>query len=143
MTQVDFYILDQQVKGNRFTLACRIIEKAWRQGHRVLVQTQNNEQTLHMDRLLWTFRDVSFLPHCVYPAKNPELNPILINHQSVSTGEHDILVNLQTDVPTTFSQFARVAELIDSDPATKQAGRQRFKYYRDRGYPLNSHTIQT
>jgi DNA polymerase-3 subunit chi len=30
---------------------------------------------------------------------------------------------------------------MDSDPEVRRAGRERFRFYRDRGYPLENHEI--
>ncbi len=66
MTRVDFYILQPAAYGNRYTLACRLAEKAWRQQHRILISVTNDEELRHMDRLLWTWRAQSFIPHGIY-----------------------------------------------------------------------------
>ena len=141
MTQVDFYILKDGASGDRFQLACRITEKAYRQGRRVLIQAASSAEANHMDRLLWTFRQNSFLPHGFPDKVDSAITPILINRDPDPGSEHDVLINLCHETPDFFSRFDRVAELIDHDPQVKLAGRQRFRFYRDRGYPLNSHEI--
>ncbi|MES9874360.1 MAG: DNA polymerase III subunit chi [Candidatus Sedimenticola sp. 6PFRAG7] len=142
MTQVDFYILDEQARGDRYGLACRITEKAWQQGHRVYLHTNSPAESRHLDKLLWTFREDNFLPHALADEADRGLNPVLIGNSPDSGDEHDVLINLATEVPVFFAKFERVAELIDNDPQIKQEGRQRFRYYRDRGYNLNSHNIK-
>ncbi len=142
MTQVDFYILGRQAKGDRYQLACRLTEKAWHQGHRVYLHTNSAGESQHLDRLLWTFRQGSFLPHGISTDADSELTPILIGDGDNSGNEHDVLINLATDVPDFFSRFSRVAELVDNDEQVKQESRQRFRFYRDRGYPLNTHEIK-
>ena len=141
MTQVDFYILDEKAPGNRFMLACRLAEKIYHQGRRIFIQTQSHEETRHMDRLLWTFRQVSFVPHAPQEKANPSTTPVIIGDTTQAGDESDVLINLALQVPNFFSRFERVAELIDREAEIKSAGRQRFKFYRDRGYPLNTHSI--
>ncbi len=141
MTQVDFYILKDQSAGDRFTMACRLTGKAWQQGHRVYLHTNSDAEAQHLDRLLWTFRQDSFIPHSMFEDADLELNPILIGHQGEVGDEHDVLVNLATEVPHFFSRFQRVAECIDHDAEIKQSGRNRYSFYRDRGYQLKTHEI--
>lgn len=143
MTRVDFYILTPQARGNRYTLACRITEKAWKTGHRVYVHTLNEEECRHMDRLLWTFRDGSFIPHGITPGADAVLNPVLVSCGDNPRLEHDVLINLASEVPDFFSQFERVAELIDHDEKVKLAGRKRYRFYKDRGYPMENHRIES
>jgi len=142
VTQVDFYVLEPQAQGNRFLLACRITEKAWRSGHRVYLHTLNQHECQHLDRLLWTFRELSFIPHAPIHS-NPDLqrNPVLLGWDEQIGSEHDVLINLHPQVPTFFSRFERVVELIDNEAEVRTAGRQRYTFYKSRGYPLNTHKI--
>ena len=56
-------------------------------------------------------------------------------------GPWDVLINLTDEVPEFFSQFHRLAELVAADEASRNAGRERFRYYRDRGYELHTHNV--
>lgn len=142
MTQVDFYVLAEKATGDRFTLACRLAEKAWQQGRRVYLHTGSEAESLQMDKLLWTYRVGSFLPHGLAIDADPALNPVLIGNGDNAGEEHDVLVNLASEVPGFFSRFERVVEPLDRNTEVRTAGRSRFRFYRDRGYPLNSHDIQ-
>lgn len=142
MTRVDFYILQDQARDDRFGLACRLAEKAWRQGHRVLLVTADADEARHLDRLLWTYRDGSFVPHGQLGTAPADMNPILVGHLGQDPGEeHDVMVNLATQVPTFFSRFDRVAECVDHDEDARKACRERYKYYKEHGYPLQTHDI--
>lgn len=142
MTQVDFYILKPQARDDRFGLACRLAEKAWQKGHRVLIHTNDDEEARHLDRLLWVYRDQSFVPHGRLDKVDADLNPVLLTCQGQEPGdEHDVLINLAAEVPRFFSRFERVAECVDKDEQARQLSRKRFRYYREHGYPLNSHDI--
>ena len=142
MTQVDFYILDEQAAGNRYLLACRLAEKIYHQGLRIFIHTESPEEARHMDRLLWTFRQGSFVPHATLEKADPVSTPIIIGSSGEAGEENDVLINLAPQVPNFFSRFKRVVELIDREAKVKTAGRERFRFYRDRGYPLNSHDIK-
>jgi DNA polymerase-3 subunit chi len=142
MTQVDFYVLEEQAPGNRFTLACRLSEKIYQQGRRIFIHTGSAEETRHMDRLLWTFRQGSFIPHGTDGDCDPAITPVIIGHGGENGEEHDVLINLAGEVPGFFSRFERVAEIIDREPQVVTAGRERFRFYRDRGYPLQKHDVR-
>ncbi|MEW7980318.1 MAG: DNA polymerase III subunit chi [Candidatus Sedimenticola endophacoides] len=141
MTQVDFYILRQQAPGDRYSLACRITEKAWRQGLRVYIHTNSEAESRHIDRMLWTYREDGFLPHDLAGEADPETNPVLIGSAAGGSEEHQVLINLAREVPVFIGGFERVAEVIDHDSQVKQEGRARYRFYRDRGYHLNTHDI--
>lgn len=140
MTRVDFYILGSQQEESRELFCCRLVEKAWQQGHRVYINTRDATQTQRLDQLLWTFRDGSFLPHEVYQGAEGD-TPVQLGHQLQPQHHHDVLVNLADETPLYFSQFSRLAEITTQQEEIAAAARKRFKFYRDRGYPLNHHSI--
>ena len=141
MTQVDFYVLGDNFSGDRYSLACRLVSKVWQQGRRIYLNTNSEAESKHMDRLLWTFREDSFIPHSLHNKADHDLNPVLIGHSDDIGDEHDVLLNLATEVPTFFSSFERVTEIIDNDSEVRRTGRVRFRFYRDRGYPITTHEI--
>ena len=144
MTRVDFYILEQATTEALLTLACRIAEKAVLSELEVLINTQSDADSRRLDELLWTFSQGSFLPHRLLAgADEPDQGePIWIGAgDEPRDGRWDLLINLATDVPVFFSRFSRVAELVGAETHSRAAGRERFRYYRDRGYELRTHHV--
>jgi DNA polymerase-3 subunit chi len=139
MTKVDFYILKDPAARQHFI--CRLAEKVWQQGHRVYIHTPDAAQSRQLDELLWTFRDGSFIPHGLDDDAAAERASIHIGHGEEPRHHDDVLINMGHTVPLFFSRFQRVAEVVGGDEQERQAGRERFRFYRDRGYPLASHTI--
>lgn len=144
MTRVDFYILQDSGGDALQRFACRLVEKAWGRGLRCHINTATPEQASRLDDLLWTFRDTSFLPHGpnTVDADTAARLAAIVATGDEPCSEADVLINLDTEVPAFFSRFERVAELVDNDSDRRNAGRERFRYYRDRGYPLDSHNIR-
>ena len=141
MTRIDFYILEQIQAEGREHFACRLVEKAYQQGHQVYVNAADEPQARRMDELLWTFRAGSFIPHtCVDVEEDPE-SRVHVGYGSDPLHHDDVLVNLAAEVPLFFSRFHRVAEIVDPDKGRREEARSRFRFYRDRGYDLKSHDI--
>lgn len=141
MTRVDFYLLPGQEALHRERFACRLADKAYRLGHRVYIHTDGAEQTRQLDNLLWTFQQSSFVPHCTAGENTGEAPPVLLGHDAEPDQDTPVLINLAPAVPLFFSRFDRVAELIDEQPDIRQQGRARYSFYRERGYPLNTHKL--
>lgn len=147
MTRVDFYILPDADPAQRPLLACRLAEKACGQGLKVYVHTATEGEALHLDELLWTFRDGSFLPHAIAKGTDPasaesESVPVLVGHDHEPSTHMDVLINLDMEVPRFFGRFERVAELVDQRPEQLARSRERYRFYRERGYELNSHQLK-
>lgn len=141
MTKIDFYSLKPDSRGDRFLLACRLIERIRAAGLRALVFCPDREEARHLDRLLWTFRDESFLPHGLVGQVDEGLTPVLISPDGRPESETQVLVNLAPQAPAFMDRFERVCDLVDHDPRLRSAGRARYRHYREQGYALDHHQI--
>ncbi len=141
MTQVDFYILEGIGTHARMLFACRLAEKVVGMGHRVFVQASSEGTARELDELMWTFHDGAFLPHCMAGA-DPEA-AVHIGHDGEPGEGFHLLINLGPEVPGFFARFERVAELVDGDETRKAQGRERFRFYKDSGYPLKTNQINS
>lgn len=141
MTRIDFYVLESQQAQAQGRLACRLADKAWSRQHQVYIHTNTQQQSEQLDRLMWVYQDGSFLPHCLQNTAYSIETPILIGHDHEPEQATDVLINLADDVPPFYSRFERIVELVTGDEITRQKSRQRYKYYRDRGYAIETHKL--
>lgn len=141
MARVDFYILENADAQARLKLACRLAEKAWLQSQKVLLLTPGSAEAQALDQMLWTFRDRSFVPHEIYSPDHPPRASVLISDSAQIPAEADVLINLRDEVPEGFERFSRIVEPVDGDPARRQSGRDRYRFYRDRGLAPDSHQV--
>ena len=137
MTRIDFYQLDS-ARYQPDKLVCTLCQKAFQSNQKVLLLTQDQQQSDKLDRLLWTHDDESFLPHD-QQEQDDFTTPILINHQASPRGERELLINLSHEIPVYFAQFERVIELVTSD--NRSISREHYSFYRERGYELNHHKL--
>ena len=143
LTQIDFYILpdDTVVEPLRYT--CRLIEKVYRLGHGIYVHCADQIQCQQIDDMLWQMDEASFIPHSHLAAGGPaENNPILIGCHTPPENHGEVLVNLAGDTPNFFSRFRRVAEIVPGRTEERTKSRQNYLFYKERGYPLNTHNIK-
>lgn len=142
MTRIDFYIINSKQKSSRAILACRLAEKAYSLENQIYIYTPDELQSKELDDLLWTYRAGSFVPHKLIEPQNNQNCPVLIGHQEAPEGLNQVLINLNSAVPLFFSRFERVVEIVNQDDTQRQLARERFKFYRDRGYDLHSHNLE-
>jgi len=150
VTKVDFYVLENDTRSGLLRFACQLTEKVVLLGHQVHLHTANNPTAEQLDKLLWNFSELAFLPHQRFDSKRPlKLSapvPITIGtagEQSDPQHCEDVLVNLDSEVPLWFSRFSRVTEFVAGGDADRQAARKRYRFYRDRGYNLDMHQIKS
>ena len=133
MTSIDFH----SNVANAILYCCRLARKARAAQCRIVLLTADRPQLNALDQALWTFSEHDFLPHVpaghALAAKTPI---ILTQDDAVDLPHHDILVNLSGMLPNHFARFERMIEVVGQDAGQVTAGRERFRHYRERGYPL-------
>lgn len=142
MTHVSFYILTDEQADAQLRFACRLAEKAHGEGHRLYLRVDDAQTGEQLDKLLWTFRQGSFVPHALLSnlAAKDDPTPVVIGSGEPPLQLDGVMVNLGSDVPGFFSRFERTLEVVA--PAQRAAARQRYRFYQDRGYPLQTHQIK-
>jgi len=143
MTRVDFYVSPNQAAEANLQLACRIAEKAYSKNNRVYVHVQDPQQAKRLDELLWVFRDGSFVPHCQNTDEKSSQAAVIIGFDEMPEMAPDVLINLADDVPNFFTRFERVAEIVSGAESARNIARSHFKFYRERGYPLETHELNS
>lgn len=140
MTRVDFYLLPDADAGGKHLAACKLTHKAYRLGHRVYILTGSPEESEQLDRLLWTFSAGSFIPHGLSQPPDPQL-PVVIGHAEPPEDVNSVLISLAAQAPAFFDRFERVAEIVCSSEEDRARGRERFRFYRERGHPPQTHQL--
>jgi DNA polymerase-3 subunit chi len=134
--RVDFYLIEDEDPAARWIFLCRLIEKAYLRGHRIYIHCQNQADAEHLDELLWTYKDDSFVPHNLQGEGPEPPPPVQMGYDKEPRGFHDILINLADPVPDYFKRFNRVIECVGSTDAEKEISRQHYRSYRAEGCTL-------
>lgn len=137
MTSVDFYFNAQ----DRLQVACRLAGKAHSQSKRVLIYAPESEMVLRIDRLLWTWQATGFVPHCRLDDPLASETPVLIAADETAPPACEILLNLSEACPPHFERFERLLEIVSAEETGRAAGRERYRYYKERGYRIASHDL--
>lgn len=145
MTRIDFYLLTGDAAGGETAISkdmavCRLTNKAFLLGHRVYIHTADAAEAQRLDNLLWTFNAGSFIPHAANHDVDENM-PVIIGPDAPPEAFNDVLVSLAPQVPECFSRFQRVAEVVGPGDEDKRLARERFRFYRDRGYELQTHNL--
>ena len=139
MTLVGFYVVQTSDPGERLQVAARLADKAFQRGHRIFINATDEAQATEINELLWSFRPASFLPHGLHGQEHSET--IAIGWGQEPDNHNDLLINLQLGIPSFFSRFARVAEVVTQEPDSLAALRKSWTFYKDRGYQLEKHDL--
>jgi DNA polymerase III subunit chi len=137
VTTVDFYFNAE----DRFQVACRLAGKALVQKKRVLIYAPDPEAASRIDKLLWTWPAIGFVPHCAVHDPLAAETPVLIASDAETPAACEVLLILGADCPPHFERFERLLEIVASDEAERDAGRSRYRFYQSRGYKIANHDL--
>ncbi len=136
--RIDFYVLPYTSPNAIEEFFSRLIEKIYLKNLRLDLVTNNNEASERWDRVLWTYRDISFLPH----EQAGSLAPIQIFTTENLQKKADILLNLTDSCPALFMEYPRIIDRSTEEPGAKAHARERYRQYRDAGATITTHPLQ-
>ena len=137
MTSIDFYT----GADDPLDVAARIAAKAWQQYGNVRVLTPDAATTDALDRRMWIVPATGFLPHCRLASPLAGETPVIVDDALDHVGPACVLVNLHPEPPPFFSRFERLADIVGRESGAADAGRRRWKFYRDHGYAMQHHAL--
>jgi DNA polymerase-3 subunit chi len=132
VTKVDFYT----GTDDKLRTACLLSHKAMQNGLRVLLHTPDQATTEMLDQLLWQHPAAAFIPHCLSSDEAAAEMPVIIGHQREPFPHSELLISLHTTCLPFFSRFERVIEIVSQEAEDARLGRERFGFYRERGYEM-------
>ena len=91
-----------------------LLEKTLQKGWRALVRAPSEARLDHIDTLLWTARDDSFLAHGRWDDGDPERQPILLSIPEDNANKADILFALDGVEPEAPEAFQRCCVVFDA-----------------------------
>jgi DNA polymerase-3 subunit chi len=140
--KVDFYVIETANRTQALRELCLLLEAPYAEKQPIHIHVASDHEAEQLDKLMWTYRDDSFLAHQIITAENDAAAPIQISTQTPPFGTQQVLVNLSNEIPAFYTQFTRVIELVYTNPTVQQAARDRFKSYREQGCELNTHKMK-
>ena len=125
--------------------ACRLLRKATRQGAKIAV-TGPARALAGLDRALWSFDALEFVPHVVLPPGQvlPErlrATPVCLVEDPANAPTREVLVNLGPETPVGFEAFERVVEIVSMEEGDRAAARARWRAYAALGATIERHEV--
>lgn len=142
MTRIFFY----HNAADRIAATAALIGKAFAQKKALLVYAPQAPLAAALDRELWLKPPTGFLPHVRLGSPLAAQTPVLIAEQLdplMPLPQEERLINLSAEVPPGFARFTSVIEVVGHSDEERQSGRQRVKFYRDRGYEIRYFDLAT
>ena len=134
MTEVGFYHLQTTPLERALP---KLLERSLAGGFRVLVVAGSAERVAHLDAVLWTYDDASFLPHGSSRDGQAEHQPILLSESEENVNAADMLVLTDGAASSRLADYRRCLDLFDgNDEAAVAAARERWQAAKADGHTL-------
>jgi DNA polymerase-3 subunit chi len=115
----------------------RLLERARAQGHKIVIRAASSERVEHLNALLWTYDEPSFLAHGSARDGNPANQPIWLSDRADNPNNASMLVLIDGLAAEDLGSFARCVDLFDgNDPAAVEAARERWRQAQAGGHSL-------
>lgn len=137
MTRIEFL----HDAPDRVAAAAEWLRRAFEKRQTVLVYVPERQTAEQLDRLLWAQPATGFVPHCNAEAAQAAETPIILADQLEQLPHDRCLLNLANELPPGFSRFEELVEIVSTADADRLPARERFKFYRERGYAINARSI--
>ena len=132
MTKVDFYT----GSTDKLRTACLLSHKAMQNGLRTAISLPDDGDQRSAGQIALALPGNRIYPPLPWRCEDADQMPVVLNHGSDKFPHHDLLISLHDECVPFFSRFERVIEIVSNDAGDASKGRERFKFYRDRGYEL-------
>ncbi len=134
LTEIGFYHLKTTPLERALP---QLLERALKGGYRILLRAGSSERVEHLNQLLWTYDDASFLPHGSARDGHVDRQPIFLTAAEGNPNAATMLVLVDGARPAGLGDFKRVCDMFDgNDAAAVEAARQRWRDAKAAGHDL-------
>ena len=115
----------------------RLLERARQQDLRIVIRAGSPERVEHLNSLLWTYDEASFLAHGAQRDGNTGEQPIFLSHRDENPNGATVLFLVDGVEAGDVGDFARCLDLFDgNDPDAVEAARNRWRTAQAAGHTL-------
>jgi DNA polymerase-3 subunit chi len=138
LTRIFFYFNAR----DRLAASADLITRACRKKKEIFVYAPDAKLAGALDRLLWAFPPTGFIPHVYASSPLADRTPVIIASATDARRQTGRMLNLSDEVPPGFAEFDNLVEVVGQSGDEKQAGRERARFYKDRGYAIEYFNLQ-
>jgi DNA polymerase-3 subunit chi len=115
----------------------RLLERAVKDGYRILVMAGSEERVEHLNQLLWTYDEASFLPHGSARDGTADRQPIFLAASENNLNGATMLVLVDGARAAALEDYRRVCDMFDgNDETAVEDARRRWRDAKSAGHTL-------
>ena len=113
---------------------CKIIKKYYNDGYKIVVKSNDQEFIDNINKLLWTFEQLVFIPHSTNIEYDPT-TPVLLyknnyKNDSIIEKDYNVILNIDTVLDITDNGYEIIIEIVGHDENKKAISREKYLHYK-------------
>ena len=135
--KIVFIVLSSAVKEK---IVCDLAEKCFLSHKRAVILVKDENEAQQIDKLLWIWKQQSFVPHCYTGALDESFTEsVVITTQVKQNPDFDILLTVHPVDWDIMDQFGMVIDFAEKyDSHALQESRNRFRKFKEKGITVTS-----
>ena len=124
---------------------CKIIKKYYNDGYKIVVKSNDQEFIDNINKLLWTFEQLVFIPHSTNIEYDPT-TPVLLyknnyKNDSIIEKDYNVILNIDTVLDITDNGYEIIIEIVSHDENKKAISREKYLYYKKNNLDVRHENI--
>ena len=141
-TNVLFHHFESIERKDFLIYVCKLIEKGYKQNiNPIFIKTDTQTQAEELDKLLWTFRQESYIPHTLVDQDSNNTQPVQIGWIDNEIDDAEAIINLSDGMPDISNDLKKIHEIIDNIDEKKEKARERWKKYKSIGFNIKAYKV--
>ncbi len=112
MTEANIYQLSKLswIKG-----LAKLLENIIAKGNKVLISCESEDFMSKLDDALWTYEQLSFLPHATCNDSQQEKQPILLSTSEINANNATVLILAERFIPKILNDFEKIVIIYEKN----------------------------
>ena len=141
-TNVLFHHFESIERKDFLIYVCKLIEKGYKQNiNPIFIKTDTQKQAEELDKVLWTFRQESYIPHTLVDQDSNNTQPVQIGWIDNEIDDAEAIINLSDGMPDISNHLKKIHEIIENIDEKKEKARERWKKYKSIGFNIKAHKV--
>ena len=141
-TNVLFHHFESIERKDFLIYVCKLIEKGYKQNiNPIYIKTDTQKQAEELDKLLWTFRQESYIPHTLVDQDSNNTQPVQIGWIDNEIEDAEAIINLSDGMPDISNHLKKIHEIIENIDEKKEKARERWKKYKSIGFNIKAYKV--
>ena len=141
-TNVLFHHFESIERKDFLIYVCKLIEKGYKQNiNPIYIKTDTQKQAEELDKILWTFRQESYIPHTLVDQVSNNTQPVQIGWIDNEIEDAEAIINLSNGMPDISKHLKKIHEIIVNIDERKEKARERWKKYKSIGFNIKAYKV--